>query len=60
MVFVGLDMEGMQYFIIYFLILYLDGCYMFFGKVSKGMDVVYNIQVGDCILEVSLENIDKE
>ena len=56
----GPDTEGPQFFITHSPTLHLDGRYTLFGKVSKGMDVVHSIQVGDRILEASLENTDKE
>ena len=56
----GPDTEGTQFFITHSPTLHLDGRYTLFGKVSKGMDVVHSIQVGDRILEASLENTDKE
>lgn len=45
----GLDTEGSQFFINYQWTPHLDGDYTIFGRVTKGMDVADQIQIGDII-----------
>lgn len=51
----GNNTEGTQFFITHSPAPHLDGKYTIFGKVSKGMEVVQNISVGDVIEEVTLD-----
>ena len=48
----GPDTEGTQFFITHSPTPHLDGRYTIFGKVSQGMDVVNQLQVGDVIQKV--------
>jgi cyclophilin family peptidyl-prolyl cis-trans isomerase/HEAT repeat protein len=50
----GNHTEGTQWFITHSPAPHLDGNYTIFGKVTEGMDVVHNIQVGDKITEIIL------
>lgn len=51
----GLDTEGTQWFITHSPTPHLDGRYTIFGKVTKGMEVVHQLQVGDKISKVTVE-----
>ena len=51
----GNNTEGTQFFITHSPAPHLDGKYTIFGKVSKGMEVVQSIAVGDSIEEVTLD-----
>lgn len=51
----GNNTEGTQFFITHSPTPHLDGNYTIFGKVSKGMDVVQQIAVGDVIAEVTMD-----
>ena len=51
----GLDTEGTQWFITHSPTPHLDGRYTIFGKVTKGMDIVDQLQVGDKITKVTIE-----
>lgn len=51
----GNHTECTQFFITHSPALHLDGNYTIFGRVSKGMDVVHQIQVGDKIEEIVLQ-----
>ncbi len=46
---------GSQFFITYAPTPWLDGHHAVFGKVTKGMDVLQNLQVGDQIISVSFK-----
>lgn len=50
----GKDTEGSQWFITHSPTPHLDGSYTIFGRVTKGMEVVNSIEVGDTILSVTL------
>jgi len=45
----GLHTEGTQWFITHSPTMHLSGKYTIFGKVTDGMDIVQNIEVGDVI-----------
>lgn len=49
MVYVGFNIESIYFFVIYFLILYLDGNYIIFVWLKLGEDVLYNFMIGDVI-----------
>lgn len=51
----GKDTEGTQWFITHSPTPHLNGHYTIFAVVTKGMDVVHQLQVGDQILTVRLE-----
>lgn len=51
----GKDTEGTQWFITHSPTPHLDGRYTIFAEVTIGMDVVNTIEVGDKIIEVSLQ-----
>ncbi|MBT8190904.1 MAG: peptidylprolyl isomerase [Bacteroidia bacterium] len=53
----GLHTESTQWFVTHSPTPHLDGKYTIFGKVSSGMDVVHDIQVGDRILDVIITGI---
>jgi cyclophilin family peptidyl-prolyl cis-trans isomerase len=53
----GRHTESTQWFVTHSATPHLDGKYTIFGKISEGMDVVHNIQVGDIILDVIISNI---
>lgn len=53
----GLHTESTQWFITHSPTPHLDGNYSIFAKVTKGMDVVHNIQVGDEILDVIITKL---
>lgn len=48
----GKDTEGSQWFITHSPAPHLDGGYTIFGKVTRGMDVVNNIEAGDRIISI--------
>jgi cyclophilin family peptidyl-prolyl cis-trans isomerase len=48
----GNDTEGSQWFITHSPAPHLDGGYTIFGKVTRGMDVVNNIEAGDRIISI--------
>ncbi len=50
----GADTEGTQWFITHSPTPHLDGRYTIFGKVTAGMDVVHDIEVGDVIQDVRI------
>ncbi|WOK04946.1 peptidylprolyl isomerase [Imperialibacter roseus] len=50
----GKDTEGSQWFITHSPTPHLDGVYTIFGRVTKGMDVVNKIEVGDRITSIKL------
>lgn len=51
----GKDTEGSQFFITHSAQPHLDGAYTAFGRVSKGMDVVARLMVGDRIIRATVE-----
>lgn len=53
----GIHTESTQWFVTHSPTPHLDGKYSIFGKITEGMDVVHNIQVGDTILDVIISNI---
>ncbi len=50
----GNHTEGVQFFITHTATPHLDGNYTIFGKVTKGMDVVHKMNVGDEILTINI------
>lgn len=52
----GKDTEGVQWFITHSPTPHLDGRYTIFAEVTKGMEVVHTIEVGDQILDIQLLN----
>ena len=52
----GKHTEGTQWFITHSPTPHLDGKYTIFGKVTEGMDIVHDIQVGDNIIDVIIMN----
>ncbi len=50
----GKDTEGTQWFITHSPTPHLDGKYTIFAKVTKGMNVVHNIEIGDTISSVEI------
>lgn len=53
----GLHTESTQWFVTHSPTPHLDGKYSIFGKVTNGMDVIHNIQVGNKILDIIISNI---
>ena len=51
----GKHTEGTQFFITHSPTPHLDGNYTIFGKVSSGMEVVHQLEVGDVIESVDIE-----
>lgn len=51
----GNHTEGTQFFITHSPTLHLDGNYTLFGQVSQGMNVVHNMEIGDQIIDVSIQ-----
>lgn len=51
----GNHTEGTQFFITHSPTPHLDGNYTIFARVTDGMDVVHNIEVGDVIREIIIE-----
>ena len=51
----GTDTEGTQFFITHSATPHLDGRYTIFGKVKSGMDVVNQIQPGDAIKVITVQ-----
>ncbi len=52
----GKDTEGSQWFITHRPTPHLDMKYTIFGKVTEGMNIVHNIEVGDKIVDVIILN----
>lgn len=52
----GKDTEGCQFFITHSSQPHLDGRYTIFARVTRGMDVVDALQVGDTITRITLKN----
>lgn len=55
----GKDTEGTQWFITHSPTPHLDGGYTIFARVTNGMDVVHQLDIGDEIVSITLQNIDK-
>lgn len=51
----GKDTESCQWFVTHYPSLHLDGAYTNFARVSTGMDVVYELAVGDTILGIEIK-----
>jgi cyclophilin family peptidyl-prolyl cis-trans isomerase len=51
----GFDTESTQWFITHSPTPHLDGRYTLFGRVTKAMNVVHQLQVGDRIAKVTIE-----
>lgn len=50
----GKDTESAQFFITHAPALHLDGNYTIFAKVTKGMDIVHKLEVGDAIIKIEI------
>jgi len=50
----GLGTEGSQFFITHLATPQLDGLHPVFGRVTQGLDIVYDIRRGDTILSVEI------
>ena len=50
----GIDTEGSQFFFMHQWSPHLDGLYTNFGTITRGMDVLDKLQVGDKIIEASI------
>ncbi|PKD45326.1 peptidylprolyl isomerase [Rhodohalobacter barkolensis] len=50
----GTDTEGSQFFFMHRWSPHLDGHYTNFGEVTRGIDVLDNLQVGDRVLEAAI------
>lgn len=53
----GRHTESTQWFVTHSPSPHLDGRYTIFGKISDGMDVVHNIQVGDFIIDIIITDL---
>jgi cyclophilin family peptidyl-prolyl cis-trans isomerase/HEAT repeat protein len=53
----GKDTEGTQWFITHSPTPHLDGSYTIFARVTNGMDIVHQLEMGDMIEQVSLQNV---
>ena len=53
----GLNTESTQWFVTHSPTPHLDGKYTIFGKITEGMDVIHNIQVGDIIQDIIISNL---
>ena len=53
----GKDTEGTQWFITHSPTPHLDGRYTIFARVTKGMDVVHRLEMGDEIESVNIQNV---
>ncbi len=53
----GQNTESSQWFVTHSPTPHLDGKYTIFGKVTEGLDVIQNIQIGDKILDIIITNI---
>ena len=53
----GLHTEGTQWFITHSPAMHLSGKYTIFGKVTDGMNIVHNIEVGDIIEDVIITKL---
>ncbi|MCB0612595.1 MAG: peptidylprolyl isomerase, partial [Phaeodactylibacter sp.] len=51
----GNHTECTQFFITHAPALHLDGNYTIFARVSNGMDIVHQIQIGDKIEEIVIQ-----
>ncbi|MFN7327377.1 MAG: peptidylprolyl isomerase [Chitinophagales bacterium] len=51
----GFDTESTQWFITHSPTPHLDGRYTLFGRVTKGMNIVHQLQVGDRIAKITIE-----
>jgi cyclophilin family peptidyl-prolyl cis-trans isomerase/HEAT repeat protein len=52
----GRDTEGGQWFITLAPTPHLDGRYTIFGKVKSGLDILQKLEIGDKILDITLED----
>ncbi|MEQ8358563.1 MAG: peptidylprolyl isomerase [Cytophagales bacterium] len=50
----GKDTESCQWFVTHYPSIHLDGSYTNFARVSDGMDVVFDLAVGDTILSIEI------
>ena len=53
----GLHTESTQWFVTHSPAPHLDGKYTIFGKISDGMNVIHDIQVGDKIIDVIITDL---
>ena len=53
----GYHTESTQWFVTHSPTPHLDGNYTLFGKISEGMNVVHDIQVGDQITDVIITDL---
>lgn len=53
----GIHTESTQWFVTHSPTPHLDGNYTIFGKVTEGMNVVHDIQVGDEIMDIIISNL---
>ena len=53
----GLHTESTQWFVTHSPAPHLDGKYTIFGKISEGMNVIHDIQVGDKIIDIIITDL---
>lgn len=53
----GKDTEGSQWFVTHSPTLHLDGRYTIFGRVTKGMEVIHRLEMGDSIKTMKFSGI---
>ncbi len=50
----GKDTESCQWFVTHYPSIHLDGSYTNFAKVTEGMDIVFQLAVGDTVLSIEI------